>query len=176
MKFRNAENVAALLVLNLKTYSDEKEKDLKRVLIGASNLAELFGYTNNYIEPEKLKELEFHLRQRGYLFFVFESGIYGMLRISTLANWPRIAMSRIEAALDLPLEDIESLINADSNDQGVPLDKENDLYPNTWSFDRIQQYFFKHLTDLDISAYTTRQAACLVQRHMRKHNIVPAKG
>lgn len=116
MKFRNAENVAALLILNLKTYSNEKDKDLKRVTVSASNLAELFGYTNNYIEPEKLKELEFHLRQRGYLFFVFESGMYGMLRLSTMVNWPRIAMSRVEAVMDLPLEEIDALLNANSDE------------------------------------------------------------
>ena len=113
MKFRNPSIVAALLILNLKTYSDEKDKDLKRVTVSARNLADLFGYSNSYIDPETLKELEFQLRQRGYLFFVIESGVYGMLRISVLTNWPRLAMSRIEGALDCSLEEIEAMIDAE---------------------------------------------------------------
>lgn len=116
MKFRNAANVAALLILNLKTYSDEKEKDLKRTSVSASNLAALFGYSNSYIEPEKLKELDFHLRQRGYLFLTIESGVYGILKISTTTNWPRLAMSRVESALDCMLEELDAMIKAEPSD------------------------------------------------------------
>lgn len=118
MKFRNAQIVAALLILNLKTYSDEKDKDLKRVCVSARNLADLFGYSNSYIDPETLKELDFQLRQRGYLFFVIESGVYGLLRTSVVANWPRLAMSRIEGALDCPLEEIEALLDAEPESVG----------------------------------------------------------
>jgi len=117
MKFRTAEAVAALLVLNMKSYAEEKNKTITRIIITGNVVAGLFGYRNSYIEPSVLQELEFHLRQRGYLIFPVDCGQYALLLISQTRNWVRLSARRVESSLDLSIEELDMMVGAEPEDE-----------------------------------------------------------
>ena len=116
MKFRNAETVAALLILNMKNYAEEKNKTITRTAVSGVIIADLFGYRNSFIEPSVLKELEFHLRQRGYVIFPVGCSQYALLRISQTRNWIRLSARRVESSLELTIEELDAMIGAEPED------------------------------------------------------------
>lgn len=122
MKIRSAKIVAALIALNMKRYGDERGREVTRIALNIDRVSSLFGYVDGIIPESEIKQLDFELRQLGYLFLRLSSTHFGMLLKRSTVNWGRIAVDRIADVLDSSPEYLYRLLQ-ESN--GRPLQTES---------------------------------------------------
>lgn len=103
---RSATTTAQLLVINVKTYEQEKSRDVSRYRLSHETLLRISGRKRN-LREKFLTDLQDELVELDWVFF--RSGAeYAMVNVTKLDSWVKLSSKRVTPLFDEEPEAIEA--------------------------------------------------------------------
>lgn len=103
---RSASTTARLLVINVKTYEEEKNREVSRYRLSHETLLRISGRKRN-LREKFLSDLQDELVELDWVFF--RSGAqYAMVNVTKLDSWVKLSSKRIAPLFDAEPEVIEA--------------------------------------------------------------------